>query len=92
MVHVERQPQILQVVVALHPPCRLAGGLDGRQQKSDHDSDDRDHHEEFNEREPRFSSSVSHLKFLSITGNDGKQHQQRLGFDGTGPQTQDVAA
>src|SRR5262249_6835094 len=35
---------LLEIVRALRPPSRLAGGLDGGQEQRDQDGDDRDHH------------------------------------------------
>ena len=45
------EPDLLQVVHALDPPRRLAGRLNGRQQQGDQDGDDRDHHQELDQRE-----------------------------------------
>jgi len=46
---VHRQTELLQVVTALGPASRLAGGLDGRQEEGDQHGDDRDHDQEFNQ-------------------------------------------
>ena len=51
MVVVQGQADLLQVVDALRPPGRLAGGLDGGQQQRDQDRDDRDHHQQLDQRE-----------------------------------------
>jgi hypothetical protein len=47
----DRQPDLLEVVAALHPPPRLAGRLHGGQEEADEHRDDRDHDEQFDERE-----------------------------------------
>jgi len=47
----KRDPDLFQVVRARVPPGGLAGALHGRQQEADQDRDDRDHHQEFDERE-----------------------------------------
>ena len=57
----QRQPVLLEVVLALHPPARFAGGIHRRQQQSDEHADDDDHHQEFDEREARFvEESLGH--------------------------------
>ena len=48
---VHRQAELLEVVHALGPPGRLAGGLDGRQEQGDQDRDDRDDDQELDQRE-----------------------------------------
>jgi hypothetical protein len=48
---VQAEADLLQVVRTLHPPGRLTRRLDGGQQQGDQDGDDRDHHQEFDERE-----------------------------------------
>ena len=45
------QSHLLDVVRALQPPCRLPSRLHGRHQQADQNPDDRDHHQEFHERE-----------------------------------------
>jgi hypothetical protein len=47
----KRDRPLLEVVLALHPPRRLAGRLDGREEKAHQRADDGDHHEEFDEGE-----------------------------------------
>jgi hypothetical protein len=44
-------PDLAEVVRALRPPGGLAGGLDRREQQCDENSNDRDHDEQFDERE-----------------------------------------
>ena len=48
---VDGQHDLLDVVGALRPPPRLAGGLDRRQQQRDQQADDRDHDQQFDQRE-----------------------------------------
>jgi len=48
---VERDADLLQVIRAIDPPCRLAGGLHGGQEQGDQDRDDGDHHQELDQRE-----------------------------------------
>ena len=48
---VDRQADLLQVVGALGPPRRFACGLHRRQEQGDQDCDDRDHHQQLDERE-----------------------------------------
>jgi hypothetical protein len=48
---VQRQPDLLQVVVAFGPPGCFASRLYGGQQQSDQDSDDGNHYQQFDERE-----------------------------------------
>ncbi len=45
------QADLLQVVDALRPPGRLAGGLDGGQEQGDQDGDDRDDDQQLDQRE-----------------------------------------
>jgi hypothetical protein len=52
--HVQCQPDLLQVVRALRPPGRLAGGLDGGQQQGDQDADDRNDDQKLDERKAAF--------------------------------------
>ncbi len=51
VVVVKRQPQLLQMILALCPASRFTSLLNGREQEGDEDRDDRDHHQQFNERE-----------------------------------------
>ena len=45
-----RQPELLEVVLALRLPRGLAGRLHRRQQQRDQDADDRNHHQQFHQR------------------------------------------
>ena len=51
MVVVERQPDLLQVVGAVQAAGGFAGRLHRRQQQPDQNADDRDDHEQFDQRE-----------------------------------------
>ena len=48
---VNPQTHLLQVVGALHTPCRFTSRLDRRQQQTNHHTDDCDHDQEFDQRE-----------------------------------------
>jgi hypothetical protein len=50
--------ELLQVVAALRPAGRFAGGLDGGKQQGDEDRDNRDYHQQLNQR--KTSPSRSH--------------------------------
>ncbi len=66
VVIVHGQGDLLEVVHALDPPRRLAGALDGGEQQRDQDRDDRDHHEQFDQREP--VAAPAHLGSTSREG------------------------
>src|SRR5262249_46653655 len=51
VVVVEGQADLLEIVGTLGPGRRLPHFLDGRQEQADEDRDDRDHHQQLNERE-----------------------------------------
>jgi hypothetical protein len=53
VVVVEGQPELLEVVAALDACRRLADLLDGGQEQADQDGDDRYHHQQLDQREPR---------------------------------------
>ena len=55
--------QLLQVVVAVGPPGRLPGRLDGRQQQGHQDPDNGDHHQQLDQGEPR-PAALRHDKHL----------------------------
>ena len=59
MVAVGRQPDLLQVVLALRPRGGLADLLDSRQEQADQDRDDGDHDQQFDECEcPAWKSKM----------------------------------
>ena len=49
VVQVQRQRGLLEIILTLHPPCRLPRRLHRRQQQRDQDADDRNDHEELHE-------------------------------------------
>ena len=58
------QTNLLQVVVALRTPCRLARRLNGRQQQRHENADDRNDHQQLDQGKSRYalhSVSVHHL-------------------------------
>src|SRR5262249_7602144 len=63
---------LLQVVDALGPPRRLAGGLHSRKQEGDQDRDDRDDDQQLDQREttPRVPPSHKAPRFLRVQGPD----------------------
>jgi hypothetical protein len=65
---VQCNPQLLQLVFALRPTGRLSSLLDGREQQGHEYGDDRDDHQQFNERKRRpgrFPSlELTHRPFL----------------------------
>jgi hypothetical protein len=44
------QVDLVQIIFATHHPGSLTGSLDGRQEQTHQDPDDRDDHQEFNQR------------------------------------------
>jgi len=48
MVIMDRQSDLFEIVGTLHSPCRFSRGLNGRQKKSNQDTDDRDDDKKFN--------------------------------------------
>jgi len=67
---VDRQPVLLQVVLALRTPCRFPGLLNGWQQQGHQDADDRNHDQQLDQGkpEPRPSPNVAHEKLLTNEG------------------------
>ena len=53
MVILTGRRHLLEIVGALRPPRRFARGLNRRQQQRHQHADDRDHHEQFDERKTR---------------------------------------
>jgi hypothetical protein len=50
MVILKCDSDLLQIVDALRPAGRLAGGLHGGQEQRDQDADDGNHHKQFDQR------------------------------------------
>jgi hypothetical protein len=60
---VHRQADLLEVIAALGAAGRFAGRLHGRQEQSHEHADDRDHHQQFHQREssaPKIGRHRSH--------------------------------
>src|SRR5579875_657223 len=58
VVVMDGQTYLLEVVLALHPRCGFADLLYSRQEQSDQDGDDGDHHQQLNQREAEPVSSM----------------------------------
>jgi hypothetical protein len=70
---VQGEADLLEIVAARRSPCRLACRLHGWQKQADERADDRDHHQELDQREtagsaranrpdtPRFLAAQKHL-------------------------------
>jgi hypothetical protein len=52
MVHLDGQTLLLEIVRTLHPTRSLTSRLDGRQQQSNQDPNDRNDHQKLDQREP----------------------------------------
>src|SRR5262249_6518175 len=63
---VDRQPQLLQVVLTLRSPRGFPRLLHGRQQQRDQDRNDGDHHQKFDERKPALISFHFLRPFLTF--------------------------
>lgn len=55
-VHGQGDADLPEIIAALQPPGRFARGLDRRQQQPDQQADDRDYHQQFDERKCRTPS------------------------------------
>ena len=64
------QANLLEIVLALHSRGRFADLLNGGQQEADQDRDDRDHHQQFDERERK--TTVLHGRDLRQQGKKKK--------------------
>src|SRR5262249_13844872 len=84
VVVVKRQADLLQVVAALGPGGRFADLLDGGEEQSDQDRDDRDHHQQLDERETSTSGRQARHYYLRV--EFGARRHPRAG-DGAGYQT-----
>jgi hypothetical protein len=83
------ETELLQVVAALHPPCRLTGSLNRWKQKRDQHANDGNHDQKFHECKPsqrrvsNFSSKHGYLLFskrLKVRKIKGKQRGLRRGL------------
>jgi hypothetical protein len=70
MVIMKRKAQLLEIVRARHSPGSFANFLDGRKQEANQDRDNRDDHEEFDQRKTAGSS-------CSVTGVERKREHTR---------------
>jgi hypothetical protein len=61
----QRDPQLLEIVLAGAPPRCLAGRLHGRQQEADERADDGDHHQELDQRKAVAAKSGSPIMNLT---------------------------
>ena len=62
LVVLDCQPDLLEIVLALHPPARLARLLDRGDAQVDQERDDRDHQEKLNERQPHGMPPTRHTR------------------------------
>jgi hypothetical protein len=60
VVVVDGNPNLLEIVFALHAPSRFPGLLNGREQNRHEDGDDRDDDQEFDEREASATNRNGH--------------------------------
>jgi hypothetical protein len=91
VVIVQRQADLLEVVAALSAAGRLAGLLDGRQQQGDQDRDDRDDHEQFDERKRGPSVHARHwisfemARYCEDRPTTNHRTRTRLALENAGP-------
>ena len=86
VVVVDGQAELLEVVDALRPPGRLARRLDGGQQQGDQDRDDRDHHQQLDQREGSSRATSRHGAFRweeETTARDRARNARRGGRGGS---------
>ena len=79
VVVVQGQADLLEVVDALGAAGGLAGRLHGRQQQADQDGDDRDHHQQLDQREAPSSSGLILLADRLISSFLGRRSAVRGG-------------
>jgi len=63
---VDGQPDLLQVVLALRAGRGFADLLDSRQEQADENGDDRDHHQQLDQREPAREPESSSSQLTSL--------------------------
>src|ERR1700722_18568928 len=76
MVVVRGQCKLLQIVAALRPACRLPRGLDCRQQQADEYRDNRDHHQELDQR--KTFSPAGHESSFQLSAWNAKRSQKTI--------------
>src|SRR5262249_5841130 len=59
LIIMNRQPQLFEVILTLSSPSRLSRLLDGRQKKTDQNSDDRNDNQQLNQGETALASPLS---------------------------------
>ena len=77
VVVVNRQPELPQLIAALHPPRRLARTLHRRQQQGHQDANDGNHHEQFDERKTALPNSASD-KVQHVAGKRKRREVPRV--------------
>ena len=82
VVILRRQRDLLEIVAALRSPGRLPRRLDGRKQQGDQDGNDRDHHQELDQREP--PSPVRSWLVLSSKRQESQLKRRRIALSGRG--------
>jgi hypothetical protein len=63
VIAVQGDPDLLQMVSGLRPAGGFAGLLDGGQQNGDQHRDDRDHHQQLNQRKPLPGTRHKHEEY-----------------------------
>ena len=79
------QPDLLEIVLALHPPARLARLLHRGDAQVDQERDDRDHQEELNERQPRGMPPTRHT-IASLNDHQSSDSRTVAGTGAVPPQ------
>ena len=69
MKHHDRNPQLANVARTFDATSRTPGRLNRRQQQPNHDRDNRDHNQQFNQREP---SSITHPTSYLLAGTGSR--------------------
>jgi len=80
---VKRESHLLQVVAAPHSPCGFPCHVNGRQQKSNQQTDDRNDNEQFDKRKSdpsRVRQAMPTHSPLAPTGKNIRQHELQTGF------------
>jgi hypothetical protein len=68
VVRVQGQTELLQIVGALGAGCSLADLLNGRQQETNQDGNNRDHHKQFDQREGITLTVLATFSSLQVSG------------------------
>jgi hypothetical protein len=70
--------KLLQVVDALGPPSRLAGGLNGRQQQRHQDANDGNHDQQFDQRKPARERAL--VKYYNTRPHDYERSHRPISY------------